>query len=130
MRQHQENAQAVAAFLSHHPQVEKVSYPGLPAHPDFTLAQAQMSGFGGMVSFQVKGDSTTIETLVRRFRVFTLAESLGGVASLVCHPASMTHSSIPGDVREARGVSETLLRLSVGIEDIEDILADLEHALS
>ena len=129
MRQHQENAQAVAAFLSHHPQVEKVSYPGLPAHPDFTLAQAQMSGFGGMVSFQVKGDSTTIEALVRRFRVFTLAESLGGVASLVCHPASMTHSSIPKDVREARGISETLLRLSVGIEDIEDILADLEHAL-
>ncbi len=129
MRQHEKNAQAVATFLSEHPRVEQVYYPGLPSHASYALAQSQMSGFGGMVSFSVKGAYADIETLVRRFKVFTLAESLGGVASLICHPASMTHSSIPKSIREARGMSDTLLRLSVGIEDIEDILADLEHAL-
>jgi cystathionine beta-lyase/cystathionine gamma-synthase len=129
MRQHDENARSVARFLAEHPQVEKVYYPGLPSHPDHELAKRQMSGFGGMVSFQYKGSYTDIIELVRRFKVFALAESLGGVESLVSHPASMTHGSIPREIRESRGLTDTLLRLSVGIEDIEDILGDLEQAL-
>ena len=130
MRQHEENALAVARFLSEHPRVEKVYYPGLPAHPGYELAKRQMSGFGGMVSFQFKGNYDDVDTVVRRFKVFTLAESLGGVESLVCHPASMTHGSIPREIREARGLTDTLLRLSIGIEDSEDLLADLEQALA
>lgn len=130
MRQHEENARAVAKFLVEHPRVEKVYYPGLPSHPDHELAKRQMSGFGGMVSFQCKGTYADIAQMVRRFKVFALAESLGGVESLVCHPASMTHGSIPKDIRESRGLTDTLLRLSVGIEDIEDIIGDLEQALS
>jgi cystathionine gamma-lyase len=129
MRQHEANALAVAKFLQEHPRVEKVYYPGLPAHPDHTLARRQMSGFGGMVSFQFKGSYEDVTRMVRRFRVFTLAESLGGVESLVCHPASMTHGSIPREMRESRGLTDTLLRLSVGIEDIDDLLEDVEQAL-
>src|SRR6266568_3058284 len=129
MRQHEENARTVAKFLAEHPRVEKVYFPGLPSHPDHELAKRQMSGFGGMVSFQYKGTYTDIVQLVRRFKVFALAESLGGVESLVCHPASMTHGSIPKDIRESRGLTDTLLRLSVGIEDIEDIIGDLEQTL-
>jgi len=130
MRQHEENARAVAHFLMEHKRVEKVYYPGLSSHPDYELAKRQMSGFGGMVSFQFKGTLADVEQIVRRFKVFTFAESLGGVESLVCHPASMTHGSIPRDIREARGLNDTLLRLSVGIEDIEDIIGDLEQALA
>lgn len=130
MRQHEENARAVANFLAEHPRVEKIYYPGLTNHPDYELAKRQMSGFGGMVSFQFKGSYGDVDTMVRRFKVFALAESLGGVESLVCHPASMTHGSIPKDIRESRGLTDTLLRLSVGIEDIDDLLADLEQALA
>src|SRR2546429_4768831 len=130
MRQHEENARTVAKFLAEHPRVEKVYFPGLPSHPDHELAKRQMSGFGGMVSFQYKGTYTDIVQLVRRFKVFALAESLGGVESLVCHPASMTHGSIPKEIRESRGLTDTLLRLSVGIEDSADLLADLEQALA
>src|SRR5213080_5298029 len=130
MRQHDENARTVAKFLAEHPRVEKVYFPGLPSHPDHELAKRQMSGFGGMVSFQYKGTYTDIVQLVRRFKVFALAESLGGVESLVCHPVSMTHGSIPKEIREARGLTDTLLRLSVGIEDAEDLLADLQQALA
>lgn len=130
MRQHEENARAIARFLSEHPRVEKVYYPGLVTHPDHELAKRQMRGFGGMVSFQFKGTYADVDKVVRRFKVFALAESLGGVESLVCHPASMTHGSIPKDIREARGLTDTLLRLSVGIEDIDDLLADLEQALA
>jgi cystathionine beta-lyase/cystathionine gamma-synthase len=130
MRQHEQNAQTVAKFLLEHPRVEKVYYPGLPSHPDHALAKRQMSGFGGMVSFQFKGTYADVDQVVRRFKVFTLAESLGGVESLVCHPVSMTHGSIPKHIREARGLTDTLLRLSVGIEDSEDLLADLEQALA
>ena len=130
MRQHEENARAVATFLAEHPRVEKVYYPGLPSHPDYELAKRQMSGFGGMVSFQFRGTYADVAQIVRRFKVFSLAESLGGVESLVCHPASMTHSSIPKDIRESRGLTDTLLRLSVGIEDIEDIIGDLEQVLN
>lgn len=130
MRQHEENAQQVANFLVEHPRVEKIYYPGLPSHPDHALAKRQMSGFGGMVSFQFKGVYADVDKMVRRFKIFTLAESLGGVESLVCHPASMTHGSIPREIRETRGLTDTLLRLSVGIEDVEDILADLEQTLA
>ena len=129
MRQHEENAIAVAKFLAEHPRVEKVYYPGLPAHPDYALAKRQMSGFGGMVSFQFKGVYADVDKVVRRLKIFALAESLGGVDSLVCHPASMTHGSIPKDIRESRGLTDALLRLSVGIEDVDDLLADLEQAL-
>lgn len=129
MRQHEENAKTVAAFLANHPHVEDVYYPGLPSHPDHELARSQMTGFAGMVSFRVKGTYANVYQAVRRFKIFTLAESLGGVESLVCHPATMTHSSIPADIREARGLTETLLRLSVGIEDVEDLMLDLEQAL-
>ena len=128
MRQHEENAKAVAAFLAKHPRVEKVYYPGLPSHPDYDLAKSQMTGFGGMVSVQLKGSYADVYQVVRRFKVFTLAESFGGVESLVCHPATMTHASIPADIRESRGLTDTLLRLSVGIEDVEDIILDLEQA--
>ncbi len=129
MCQHQKNAKAVADFLSKHPCVERVSYPGLSSHPDHEIAKHQMSGFGGMVSFQFKGTLADVHQVVRRFKVFTLAESLGGVESLVCHPASMTHGSIPREIREAHGLTDTLLRLSIGIEDMEDLIADLEQAL-
>jgi cystathionine beta-lyase/cystathionine gamma-synthase len=130
MRQHAENATQIAHFLYEHPRVERVYYPGLPSHPDYALAKRQMSGPGGMVSFQFKGTYEDVARMVRRFTVFTLAESLGGVESLVCHPASMTHASIPHEIREARGLTDTLLRLSVGIEDCEDLLADLEQVLA
>lgn len=130
MRQHEENAIMVARFLAEHPRVEKVYYPGLPSHPDYELAKRQMSGFGGMVSFQFKGVYADVDKLVRRFKVFSLAESLGGVESLVCHPVSMTHGSIPKEVRESHGLTDTLLRLSVGIEDAEDLLEDLQQALA
>ena len=130
MRQHAENAMTVARFLAEQPQVEKLYYPGLPSHPDYELAKRQMSGFGGMVSAQFKGDYEDVANMVRRFKVFALAESLGGVESLICHPASMTHASIPRAIREERGLTDTLLRFSVGIEDIEDLLADLKQALA
>ena len=130
MRQHAENASAIARFLSEHPRVEKVYYPGLPSHPDHELAKRQMSGFGGMVSFQFKGTFADVDKTVRRFKIFTLAESLGGIESLVCHPARMTHGAIPHEIREAHGLTDTLLRLSVGIEDSEDLLADLDQALA
>jgi len=130
MRQHEENAQAIAGYLAEHPRVEKVYYPGLFSHPDHELAKRQMSGFGGMVSFQLKGSYADVAQVVRRFKVFALAESLGGVESLVCHPATMTHGSIPKDIREARGLTDTLLRLSTGIEDKEDLIEDLKQALS
>jgi len=130
MRQHEENAFTVAKFLSEHPRVDKVYYPGLTSHPDHELAKRQMSGFGGMVSFQLKGTLEDVDQVVRRLKIFTFAESLGGIESLVCHPASMTHGSIPRELREARGLTDTLLRLSVGIEDAEDLLADLHQALA
>ena len=130
MRQHEENARAVASYLAEHPRVEKVYYPGLASHPDHELAKRQMSGFGGMVSFQFKGKLADVDQVVRRFTIFTFAESLGGVESLACHPATMTHGSIPKEIREARGLTDTLLRLSIGIEDVSDLLADLEQALA
>jgi cystathionine beta-lyase/cystathionine gamma-synthase len=129
MRQHAQNAQAVAEFLEGHPEVARVYYPGLPSHPQHALAKRQMSGFGGMVSFVLEGPQSRALDFAHRLRYFSLAESLGGVESLICHPARMTHGSIPKEDRERRGVTDGLLRLSVGIEDIEDLLEDLREAL-
>ena len=129
MRQHCENAMRVARFLDGHPLVRAVYYPGLPSHPDHELARRQMTDFGGMVSFAFQGTRDDVDTFVRGLRVFALAESLGGVESLCCHPASMTHGSIPAEERERRGVTDTLLRLSVVIEGADDLIADLRQAL-
>ena len=128
MRQHGENAQAIASSWWP-PARAQVYYPGLESHPDHALAKRQMRDFGGMVSFAFEGTREDVDVFVRRLRVFQLAESLGGVESLCCHPATMTHGSIPKEERERRGVTETLLRLSVGIEDVSDLIADLDQAL-
>lgn len=129
MKQHAENAQAVAEFLEGHAEVDKVYYPGLASHPQHELAKRQMSGFGGMVSFTLHGEESRALDFAHRLRYFSLAESLGGVESLICHPARMTHGSIPKEDRERRGVTDGLLRLSVGIEDISDLLEDLRLGL-
>ncbi len=130
MRQHAENAGVVAEFLERHPEVARVYYPGLVSHPQHELAKRQMSGFGGMVSFVLKGEQQRAIDFANRLTYFSLAESLGGVESLICHPARMTHGSIPKEDRERRGVTDGLLRLSVGVEDVEDLLDDLSRALS
>jgi cystathionine gamma-lyase len=130
MRQHEENALAVAEFLQDHPEVETVGYPGLPSHPQHELAKRQMSGFSGMVSFTLKGGAEAAYAAVQKTVVFSFAESLGGVESLITHPATMTHAAIPREIREARGVTDGLMRLSVGIEDKEDLISDLEGAIS
>jgi len=129
MQAHAANAQAVAEFLAARDDVARVYYPGLPSHPQHALAKRQMSGFGGMVSFEPAGGARRALELAGRLRYFSLAESLGGVESLICHPARMTHGSIPAPDREARGITDALLRLSVGIEDIEDLLDDLRGTL-
>jgi cystathionine beta-lyase/cystathionine gamma-synthase len=129
MREHERNAMAVAEFLAAHPAVEKVYYPGLADHPQHELARRQMSGFGGIVSFVVRGDQSRVEAVLRGTRLFSLAESLGGVESLISHPATMTHAAIPAAERARRGISDSLIRLSVGIEAAEDLVADLAGAL-
>jgi cystathionine gamma-synthase/cystathionine gamma-lyase len=130
MREHAKNAQAVAEFLESHPEVGRVYYPGLASHPQHELAKRQMSGFGGMVSFVLKGPQERALEFAHRLHYFSLAESLGGVESLICHPARMTHGSIPKEDRERRGVTDGLLRLSVGIEDVDDLIEDLKQALA
>jgi len=130
MEKHCENAMAIAVWLQRRGGVEHVYYPGLPNHPGHAIAARQMRDFGGMVSFAFKGRREDVDTFVRGLKVFALAESLGGVESLCCHPASMTHGSIPKEEREKRGVTDTLLRLSVGIEDGDDLIAELEQALA
>lgn len=130
MQRHCENAAAVAKYLSTHPKIEKVYWPGLENHPNHAVAKTQMKDFGGMLSFVTKGNSyAEAIRIVERLKIFTLAESLGGVESLAGHPASMTHASIPKEEREKSGVVDSLIRLSVGIEDIDDLLADLEQAI-
>jgi cystathionine gamma-lyase len=126
-----DSALAIAKWLSTRKDVERVIYPGLPSHPQHELAKHQMlGGFGGVISVELKGDVSTARRMLERTRLFTLAESLGGVESLIEHPAIMTHASIPADQRAALGISDTLIRLSVGIEDCEDLIADLSEALS
>ena len=129
MRAHCENAMRVAQFLKSHRNVERVIYPGLPEHPQHELARRQMGGFGGMVSFEMKGGLEAARGMLGRTKLFSLAESLGGVESLIGHPATMTHASIAPEVRRARGLSDGLIRLSVGIEDADDLCADLDAAL-
>ena len=130
MQRHCENGEAIAKYLANHPKIEKVYWPGFESHPNHDVAKSQMNGFGGMISFIPKGSSfEDAVKIVEKLRVFTLAESLGGVESLAGHPASMTHASIPKEEREKSGVVDALIRLSVGIEDVDDLIADLEQAI-
>jgi len=129
MDRHGANALQLASTLARKRGITRVLYPGLPQHSGFEIAKAQMSGFGGMITIQLEGDAARTRRFCSRLKVFALAESLGGVESLCCHPATMTHASIPKELREARGITETLVRLSVGIEDVEDLIADIEQAL-
>ncbi|AIZ64598.1 cystathionine gamma-synthase [Hymenobacter sp. DG25B] len=130
MQRHCENGRAVAEYLQNHPKVEKVFWPGFPEHPNHAIAARQMRGFGGMMSFVLKGDRMEDAVAVlEKFELFSLAESLGGVESLSGHPASMTHASIPAEERRKSGLSDSLIRLSVGIEDAEDLIEDLKQAI-
>ena len=129
MRAHETNAFAVARFLEGHPEVLDVRFPGLPSHPQHALACAQMHGFGGMVAARIKGDLARAKRFLESVQLFTLAESLGGVESLIEHPAIMTHASMPAEVRRANGIDDGLVRISVGLEDAQDLIADLEQAL-
>ncbi len=131
MERHCYNAEKIVDFLANHERVDKLYWPGIPTHPNHKLAKSQMSGFGGMVSFTTKdGDFKSVQEITSKFKVFTLAESLGGVESLANHPASMTHASIPKELREKTGVVDSLIRLSVGIEDHEDLISDLKQAIN
>ena len=130
MKAHCDNAQAIAEYLEKHPKVERVAYPGLASHPQHELAKRQMDGFGGMVSVWVKGGEAAARRVMERTELFTCAESLGGVESLVNHPAIMTHASVPVERRAALGVDDNLVRFSVGVEDVADLRADLEAALA
>lgn len=128
MKQHDANGRVVASFLSEHPKVEKVYYPGLPEHPQHERAKKQMSGFGGMIAFDL-GSLENARTLLGRVRLCSLAESLGGVETLISHPATMTHASVPAEQRSRLGITDGLVRISVGVEDIDDIISDLDAAL-
>lgn len=131
MQRHCENARAIAEYLLSHEKVEKVYWPGIPSHPNHDIAKSQMRDFGGMMSFTLKDDSLeAAKRMVEKVKIFSLAESLGGVESLVGHPASMTHASIPKEERESTGVVDSLIRLSVGVEDVEDLITDLDQALN
>jgi len=130
MQRHCENALKIAAWLEQHPKVERVLYPGLRSHPQHDLATRQMPGFGGMITFFIKGGLNAARTFLERCELFALAESLGGVESLIEHPGIMTHASVPPEHREARGISDALIRLSVGIEDADDLIADLDRAFN
>ena len=119
----------VAKHLLAHPEVAKVHYPGLPTHPGHEIAKSQMSGFGGMISVELKGDIERAKRMISSCDIFSLAESLGGVESLISHPVSMTHGSIPREERMKAGLTDGLIRLSVGVEDVADLTADLDRAL-
>jgi cystathionine beta-lyase/cystathionine gamma-synthase len=129
MRQHDANGRRIAEWLEQHPGVQRTYYPGLPSHPQHELACRQMTGFGGMISIEL-GSLARARAMAEGTRLFALAESLGGVESLIGHPASMTHASVPKEMREAMGLTDGLVRLSVGIEDVGDLIADLEQALA
>ncbi|MFQ5926368.1 MAG: trans-sulfuration enzyme family protein [Terriglobia bacterium] len=129
MEQHNKNGVAVARFLAEHPKVKHVHYPGLPAHPQHELARRQMCGFGAMLSFEL-GSRAAAERMLKHVRLCALGESLGGVETLISHPATMTHASVPPEERQKIGITDGLVRISVGIEDVEDLIADLDHALA
>ena len=129
MRTHEDNAINIANFLTEHPNVEKVIYPGLESHPQHELAKSQMNGFGGMLSLYIKGGLSESNKFLKQLSLFTLAESLGGVESLIEHPAIMTHASVPVKERNELGITDNFIRISVGIEDIDDLKADLKQAL-
>ena len=129
MRQHEENGAAIAAFLEQHSKVKRVFYPGLKSHRHHKLAQKQMKGYGGMVSFEIAGGAKAVKSFLRNLHVFSLAESLGGVDSLAEHPATMSHASMPEGFRKKVGITEDLIRLSIGLENIDDLKEDLEQAL-
>lgn len=129
MERHSKNAEQIAKYLSTHKKIKKVFYPGLEDHPQHEIAKRQMSGFGGMISIDL-GDIEKAKSFVTKVKIFTLAESLGGVESLICHPVSMTHGSVPKEKREKFGLTDSLVRLSVGIEDVDDLLSDIENAMS
>lgn len=128
MKAHESNAMSVAKFLESHPKVERVIYPGLASHPQHNLAKEQMSGFGGMITFYIKGGMDSSRKFLEAVEIFALAESLGGVESLVEHPAIMTHASVPAETRKTLGIDDSLIRLSVGVEDLNDLIADLKKA--
>jgi cystathionine gamma-lyase len=130
MARHAENAARLAAWLEAHPRVERVIYPGLPSHPQHALARRQMKGAGGMITFVMRGGLEEARAFLRAVRLFACAESLGGVESLIEHPAIMTHASIPQEQRERLGISDGLIRLSVGIEHVDDLIADLDAAFA
>jgi cystathionine gamma-lyase len=130
MEAHCANARRLAPWLAEQPQVERVYYPGLPNHPGHDIAKRQMRDFGGMISIRLKGGAEAAKRFLPRTRLFSLAESLGGVESLACHPATMTHASIPAELRKARGVDDGLIRLSVGVEDAADLQEDLRQAMA
>ena len=130
VRQHEENAQLIAKFLNDHEAIERVYYPGLADHPGHDIAARQQRGFGGMLSFEIRGGETAVRAFLENLQFFSLAESLGGVESLVCHPASMTHAPVSADALATAGIGKNLVRLSVGIESADDLLADLVNALS
>jgi len=129
MERHDYNAKKIAKYLETHPRAEKVNYPGLTSHPQHEMAKQQMSGYGGMLSFELKGGLNDVKAFLQKTKIFALAESLGGVESLIEHPWLMTHSSMPQKAREISGITKNLIRVSVGIEDAEDLIADLEQAL-
>ena len=129
MHRHASNAQAVAEFLESHPKVEKITYPGLKSHPQYGVAKEQMDGFSGMISFELKGGIPAGTTVMNNVKLCSLAESLGAVETMITHPASMTHVDVPAEERHARGLTDGLVRISVGIEDPEDIIDDLKQAL-
>ncbi|MEZ5470717.1 MAG: cystathionine gamma-synthase [Marinicella sp.] len=130
MKQHLENTEHIIEFLQQHPAIEKIHYPGLAEHPGHEIAKKQQAHFGAMISFELKGGFEQVRTLVNSLKYFTLAESLGGVESLICHPATMTHAAMAPAAQLTAGIKQNLIRLSVGIEHVEDLLADLEHGLS
>jgi len=129
MKKHEENAIAVANYLKGHPAVKRVFYPGLESHPGHEIARRQMKGFGGVVSFELRGGVEAVNSFLKKLKVFSLAESLGGVISLAEHPASMSHASMPQDYREEVGITDGLVRLSVGLENVDDLIEDLHQAL-
>ena len=129
MKQHEESANVLANILEEHPGVERVYYPGLLSHPGHNIAARQQSGFGGMISFDIKGGVEAVRAFVESLQFFSLAESLGGVESLVCHPASMTHAPVAPEALAAAGIGQNLVRLSIGLESTEDLVADVLEAL-